>query len=182
MLALAVTTHLLPRLDPDANGAGRLTKIRAQAVSRASCRRVAVGLGAPARMRAVAPEDLGRNVDALLATESVLAEVGEAVIGACHLMHGYERTADAVVVSFADEIEVALDAPDDFKSALQELAARRGGGVGYEVVDRSGPPHDPRFAVEARVAGLARGRGEGRSKKEAEQEAAREALTELRGA
>jgi len=182
VLALAVTTHLLPRLDSDAYGAGRLTKVRAQAVSRASCRRVAVALGAPSRMRAVAPEALGRNVESLLATESVLAEVCEAVIGACHSTHGYGLAAEAVVEAFATEIEVALDAPDDFKSALQELAARRGGGVGYAVVHRSGPPHDPRFAVEAHVGGTARGRGEGRSKKEAEQEAAREALTELREA
>ena len=33
VLALAVTAHLYPRLEPDRFGAGRLTKIRAQAVS-----------------------------------------------------------------------------------------------------------------------------------------------------
>ena len=41
VLALAVTTHLYPRLEAERYGAGRLTKIRAQAVSGRSCRAVA---------------------------------------------------------------------------------------------------------------------------------------------
>ena len=41
VLALAVTTHLYPRLEAERFGAGRLTKIRAQAVSGPSCRAVA---------------------------------------------------------------------------------------------------------------------------------------------
>ena len=41
VLGLAVTTHLFPRLDADRFGPGRLTKIRAQAVSGRSCRAVA---------------------------------------------------------------------------------------------------------------------------------------------
>ena len=65
---------------------------------------------------------------ALVETERVLASVIEAVIGACYLHAGYERTAEAVVEAFAPEIEDALEHPVDFKSALQELlagAARR---------------------------------------------------------
>src|SRR6202165_3073725 len=45
VLALAVTAHLYPRLEAERFGAGRLTKIRAQAVSGRSCRAVAVRLG-----------------------------------------------------------------------------------------------------------------------------------------
>jgi ribonuclease-3 len=41
VLALAVTAHLYPRLEAERFGAGRLTKIRAQAVSGPSCRTVA---------------------------------------------------------------------------------------------------------------------------------------------
>ena len=47
VLGLAVTTHLFPRLDADRYGPGRLTKIRAQAVSGRSCRAVAERLGGP---------------------------------------------------------------------------------------------------------------------------------------
>ncbi len=56
MLGLAITTHLYPRLEAEAYGAGRLTKIRAQAVSGRSCRAVAERLGVPERLRAAAPE------------------------------------------------------------------------------------------------------------------------------
>ena len=52
VLALAITAHLYPRLEADRFGAGRLTKIRAQAVSGRSCRDVADRLGLPERLRA----------------------------------------------------------------------------------------------------------------------------------
>ena len=119
MLSLAVTTHLYPRLAAESHGAGRLTKIRAQAVSGRSCRRVAERLGLPERLRAAAPPDAGEAAtNALVRTERVLASVIEAVIGACYLAYGYERTAEAVVEAFTPEIENALVSPADFKSAL----------------------------------------------------------------
>jgi ribonuclease III len=83
------------------------------------------------------------------------------------------------VDAFSEEIEAALEESEDFKSQLQERLAQRGETVNYEVVEEEGPPHDRRFAVEARVNGRTLGRGGGRSKKESEQEAAREALAEM---
>ena len=98
VLGLAVTTHLYPRLAAESHGAGRLTKIRAQAVSGRSCREVAERLGLPERLRAAAPPEAGEAAtNALVRTERVLASVIEAVIGACYLAYGYERTAEAVV-------------------------------------------------------------------------------------
>jgi ribonuclease-3 len=181
VLALAVTTHLYPRLDAGRFGAGELTKIRAQAVSGRSCREVAVRLGIPERLRAAAPAGSAPAAEALIATERVLASVIEAVIGACYLHYGYEDTAAAVVEAFVPEIDQALDSPADFKSALQELLAQRGDLVSYEVVDERGPPHDRTFLISAKVAGVEAGRGTGRSKKDAEQEAARVALEALTG-
>ncbi len=61
-------------------------------------------------------------------TERVLASVIEAVIGACYLPVGYERTAAAVVEAFTPELEQALEHPVDFKSTLQERLAQRGDG------------------------------------------------------
>jgi len=174
-----VTTHLYPELDEDAFGAGRLTKVRAAAVSGRSCRRVAVALGVPDRLRAAAPASAVHDVERLVRTERVLASVIEAVIGACYLHHGFEATAPAVVDAFAEEVERALHVPVDHKSALQERLAQRGATVTYQVVEEDGPPHDRRFEVAANVNGRVLGRGAGRSKKDAEQEAAREALEEL---
>lgn len=176
MLSLAVTTHLYPRLEAERFGAGRLTKIRAQAVSGRSCMQVAERIGMPERLRAAAPGGMGQNAAALVRTERVLASVIEAAIGACYLAFGYEETAAAVVEAFAPEIEEALEHPVDFKSALQERLARRGELVSYAVTDEDGPPHDRVFTVEASVSGVEVGRGQGRSKKDAEQEAARVAL------
>jgi len=177
VLGLAVTTHLWPRLQADTHGAGRLTKIRAQAVSGRSCRAVAERLGLPERLRAAAPQDArGPAAEQLAQTERVLASVIEAVIGACYLAFGYEETAEAVVEAFQPEIEMALDSPADFKSALQERLARRGALVAYRVTAEEGPPHERIFEVAAVVGGEEVARGSGRSKKDAEQAAAEAAL------
>jgi ribonuclease III len=179
VLGLAITTHLFPRLDPETYGPGRLTKIRAQTVSGRSCRAVAERLGVPDRLRAAAPPAAAPTVEALIATERVLASVIEAVIGACYLQYGYDTTAVAVVQAFEPEIEQALEHPVDFKSTLQERLARRGETVSYAVVDETGPPHDRTFTVSAQVAGQQLATGIGRSKKDAEQQAAQSALLEI---
>jgi ribonuclease-3 len=179
VLALAITAHLYPRLEAERFGPGRLTKVRAQTVSGRSCRAVAERLDAPERLRAVAPADAKPAAEALLTTERVLASVIEAVIGACYLTFGYEETAAAVVEAFRPEIDDALEHPVDFKSALQERAARRGGLVSYAVIDEQGPPHDRVFSISATIGGVELGRGIGRSKKDAEQEAAQAALEAL---
>lgn len=173
VLALAVTAHLYPRLEAERFGAGRLTKIRAQAVSGVSCRAVAERLDLPRRLREAAPEG---SAAAHVITQRTLASVIEAVIGACYLNAGYERTAEAVVEAFTPEIEGALEHPMDFKSTLQELLARRGSVVAYEVTAENGPPHERVYEVAAQVDGEVVGTGSGRSKKHAEQEAARVAV------
>jgi ribonuclease-3 len=180
VLGLAVTTHLFPRLDADRYGPGRLTKIRAQAVSGRSCRGVAERLGVPERLQEAAPKSAAPGVESLVSTERVLASVIEAVIGAVYLQFGYDTTAQAVVEAFAPEIENALEHPVDFKSALQERLARRGELVDYEVVEEKGPPHDRTFTVSATIKDVEIGSGTGRSKKDAEQEAARTALDSMR--
>ena len=179
MLSLAITAHLYPRLEAERYGAGRLTKIRAQTVSGPSCRAVAERIDVPQRLMAAAPEGSEQSAEALLRTERVLASVLEAIIGACYLHAGYERTADAVVEAFSPEIEHALEHPLDFKSALQEQVAQRGGMVVYSVSAELGPPHDRTFEVVAMVDGRPVGTGSGRSKKHAEQQAARMALEML---
>jgi ribonuclease-3 len=179
VLALSVSAHLYPRLNAEHFGAGRLTKIRAQAVSGRSCRAVAERLDIPARLLAAAPDQALPATETLVRAERVLASVIEAVIGACFIAFGYERTSVAVVEAFTPEIEDALERSVDFKSTLQEFLARRGTVVVYDVVQEEGPPHDRVFSVSALVGGEELGRGRGRSKKDAEQEAAQAALGAL---
>lgn len=186
VLSLAVSTHLYTQ-EGDRFGAGRLTKVRAQAVSGRSCRRVAEDLGVPQRLRTAAQERAasgrgGQSAAELVRSERVLASITEAIIGACYLEFGYEATAPAVVEAFSREIEEATQHPLDFKSALQELLARRGDVVAYVVTAENGPPHDRTFEVVARVEESDVGWGTGRSKQEAEQAAARAAIEALEDA
>jgi ribonuclease-3 len=176
VLGLAISSDLFPRFAQA--GAGRLTKLRAQAVARQACAEVARALGLPEMLRAAAG-DGGRSADELVDSDRVLASVCEAVIGAVYLAHGYETTAPAVVSAFAAQVEEALESPDDFKSLLQERLARRGDVVEYVIVREDGPPHARNFESVAQVEGEEIGRGAGKSKKAAEQSAALAALTAM---
>jgi ribonuclease III len=180
VLSLAVSTHLYPRFER--YGAGRLTKVRAQAVSGPSCARIARALGVPDELRGNAPEEATvRSAAMLVESERVLASVCEAIIGAAFLAFGFDRTAPAVVRSFAGEIDEALEHPIDYKSVLQERLARRAEVVNYRTVDERGPAHDRSFVAVAEVGGEELGRGAGKTKKGAEQEAALHALDRLDG-
>ena len=133
----------------------------------------------PERLLESAPGDTGQSPDALIASDRILASICEALIGAAYLAFGWEGVAPAVVASFQDEIEQALENPVDFKSELQERLARRSEVVDYEIASEDGPPHDRRFVALAMVAGPELGRGDGKTKKAAEQSAAERALDRL---
>ena len=179
VLGLAVAEELYSRFPR--SDIGRLTKVHGHAVSGRACADVGVALALPQGLRDASPmAGEGIGPDELIASERALASVTEAVIGACYLSYGFERTAAAIVKAFAGQIELASDTLLDFKSALQEELARRGTTVSYVVVRETGPPHDRRFEVAAAVADEVLGQGSGRSKKDAEQAAAAEALEQIR--
>jgi ribonuclease III len=177
VLSLAVSNHIFPRFPR--YGAGRLTKLRAQAVSRQACAEVARALDVPDRLREAAPKGTGKSAETLIESDRILASVCEAVIGAEYIAFGFERVGPAVVSAFDEEIDRALEHPEDFKSVLQEKLARRSEVVIYRIDQEEGPPHDRSFLAVAEVKGEEIGRGEGRTKKSAEQEAAFKALETL---
>jgi ribonuclease III len=181
VLGLAVAAEVFARFP--AVDSGRLTKIHNQAVSGVSCAAVGRQLGVPQMLGEAEPEAGGAGIPAqtLLGGERPLPEVTEALIGACFLAYGFEETAAAVAEAFQPRIELAAETRIDFKSALQELLARRGARVSYEVLTEAGPPHERTFEVAALLAGEEVGRGSGRSKKAAEQVAAEAALERLDG-
>ena len=181
VLGLSVAGELSRRFPEIA--AGGLTKIHNQVVSGVSCAAVGRLLEVPAMLRANEPEGVTAAIPAevLLEGERPLPEATEALIGACHVAFGFEATSAAVAAAFGPRIELASETRIDFKSALQELLARRGARVSYEVTAATGPPHRRTFEVAAFVDSEQVGAGEGRSKKAAEQVAAEEALRELGG-
>lgn len=184
VLGLSIADELY-RVLPDEN-AGTLTKILNQTVSGTSCATVGNAIGIPDLLIAADPGDGDRNGNRtparlLLEGSRPLPEITEAMIGACYLEFGFARTAGAVVAAFGPEIERARHRRTDFKSALQEWAARDGLEVAYRVDDASGPAHARVYSVSVLVDGETAGRGEGRSKKAAGQAAAAEALGRLAG-
>lgn len=181
VLGLSVASELVDRYP--AVDAGGLTKIHNQAVSGVSCAVVGRELGVPEMLSENEPDDVTAAIPAevLLDGERPLPEATEALIGACYLAFGFKRVAPAVTAAFEPRIEHASETRIDFKSALQELLARRGARVSYEVVAATGPPHRRTFQVAAVVDSERVGTGEGRSKKAAEQLAAEQALAQFGG-
>jgi ribonuclease III len=181
VLGLAVATSVFESFEKLA--AGGLTKVHNQAVSGVSCADVGLQLGVPEMLRANEPEGMVAAIPAevLLEGGRPLPEATEALIGACYVAFGFERTAAAVAEAFEPRIELASETRIDFKSALQELLAQRGARVTYEVTAATGPPHRRTFEVAAIVESARVGTGKGRSKKAAEQIAAEEALAHLGG-
>lgn len=180
VLGLVVGADLFDRFPR--SDIGRLTKIHGQAVSGRACAEVAHWLGVPELLAARRERtgEVGITVAELLASERAMASIVEALIGAVYLDRGLEAVAPAVLAAFEPQIEHASKTMLDFKSALQELLARRGELVTYVVAEEDGPPHDRRFVVEATVDGAVLGNGSGASKKAAEQAAAADALAALK--
>ncbi len=170
VLGLAVTDHLMARLP--ASSEGELAKVRAAVVSAPTLARLAQQLGLGADLRLGRGESLSGGA----AKPSILADAVEAVFGAVYLDAGWE-TARALVLrhllALIDEAAAAGPGGHDYKTRLQELAARHFDGAPVYTLSETGPDHEKRFTATVHLEGVALGRGEGSSKKQAEQEAAR---------
>lgn len=175
VLGLVVTDHIY-RAYPDLPE-GELAKVRAAVVNAGVLAEVAAELDLGAALL------LGKGEDASGGREkpSILADAMEAVIGAVYLDGGWEAAYELVMHLLGDRIAEAAAGPggQDFKTRLQELAARHFDQLPrYDVVDE-GPDHAKRFFATVHLGGRPRGHGEGRSKKQAEQAAARTAWEAL---
>jgi ribonuclease-3 len=175
VLDLLVGEYLLealPRADE-----GQLTLIRSRMVGATFLSSVGRDLELKRYVRTGRSLDLseeGRTLD------SILADVFESLVGAVYLDGGLEAVRDLVHRTVLDSFGEPDGSDQDSKSRLQQLCQKRGLGMPrYEVVHRSGPPHDPTFLVRAELEGAFLGQGEGRSKKEAQGEAASDALERL---
>ncbi len=176
VLGLIVTDHIF-RTWPELPE-GELAKVRASVVSAAALAEVAEELDLGAAL------SLGKGEDASGGREkpSILADALEAVIGAAYLDGGWLAAATVVLGLLRERISEAAAGPggQDYKTRLQELAARHFEDLpGYQLTD-DGPDHAKRFYATVSLGGTPQGTGEGRSKKQAEQAAARVAWEHLR--
>lgn len=107
------------------------------------------------------------------ASENMIGDAVEALIGALYLDGGLERARNFLSRRPREAAREQLDP----KSRLQILCQERNGPTPYyELLQRKGPEHDPVFIVRALLDGKELARGRGTSRKAAEQVAARTAL------
>lgn len=167
-----VVTQFVYREYPDL-AEGELAKVRAAVVNAETLAEVAADIGVgPALL-------LGRGEDTSGGREkpSILSDAMEAILGAVYLDSGWDVVRDCILGLLRARIEDAASGPGgrDFKTRLQEAAARHFDQMPRYTVRHDGPDHARQFFAEVKIDGAVRGRGEGRSKKQAEQVAAHEA-------
>jgi ribonuclease III len=117
-----------------------------------------------------------RNED-VLENDSILGDAFEAIMAALWLDGG--REAATYLFNFAWEVGTATPSQHrNPKSALQEWAQKKGlPPPAYQVLERDGPDHAPRFMVEVQAGGKS-AKAEGTSKQNAERAAAIALLNE----
>ena len=112
---------------------------------------------------------------------SITADAFEALLAAIYLDSGenFDEVGRFLLPFIADEIEFITETGVfvDYKTTLQQIVQQANTEkLEYVLVGESGPDHNKKFSVEARLNSNVIGRGEGKTKREAEQIAAHEAL------
>ena len=192
VLGLAVTELLYHRF-PD-RSEGELTRMRASLVSRQRMAALGVELGLDEHLL------VGRSAEQNGARRkpALMANAAEAVMAAIYLdanaagKDGFREVRrlleqklvkpELAILEAALKLDGGRGALRDAKTLLQERVQARGvGRLRYADIEQTGPAHQRRFKVEARIEG-AGGKisvlasAEGASKKEAQQKAAELAL------
>jgi ribonuclease-3 len=145
-------------------------------VSRETCAEVGRAIGLPTHAR------LGRQAldDGAADSDNVLGDMIEALLGALYLEAGLDAASAFVRRHWETLLDRQHGAPKHPKSALQEWAAANNRKPpDYELVERSGPHHAPRFLVRVSIRGMGDAQAEGTSKQEAETAAAKALLDKV---
>ncbi|HEU4961313.1 MAG TPA: ribonuclease III [Sphingomonas sp.] len=174
VLGLAMAEWLFELFPDEPEGA--LSKRLNALVTGPACATVARAIGVGPHLR------LGKQArdDGAADSDNVLGDVMEALIGALYLEAGLEPARAFIRRAWGERVHSHAKAPQHPKSALQEWAAAHNRKPpAYEVIDRSGPHHAPRFTVRVTLGKLAEATATGASKQEAETEAARVLLEQV---
>jgi len=177
VVGLVVTDRLYVTFPDEPEGA--LAKLRSAAVRSESLATLARDLAIGDAVLLGHGETKSHGAD----KDSILADTFEAVIGAIYLELGFaaaydvvERLFDPLLPTLAHQ-GVALD----YKTSLQELAAKQFGELPVYTLDSEGPEHQKQFVAQAWLNDTLYGTGTATSKKQAEQQAAESAYRTLIG-
>ena len=177
VLDLIVTEILFERF-PDENE-GFMTKLRSKIVKGDS---LAV-LSSKMQLGSVVEVGERAKGQGIEYSNSVLADIFEALIGALYKDKGYQKTFDFVseIIHKYINIKDLVRTHDNYKSLLLEYAqANKLSIPKYKVVSEKGPAHDKIFEIQVSINDDVLGNGVGKNKKTAEQVAAKGALVRLK--
>ena len=174
VLGLTVA-HWLYTAFPD-EPEGQLSRRFNSVVTGHACAEVAraLGVGPHLRLGKQARDDGGAESD------NILGDVTEALIGALYLDQGLLAAEAFIHAHWHMLVEGQEKAPRHPKSELQEWAAAHNRRPpAYELIDRSGPHHAPKFTVFVNLGSAGDATATGASKQEAETAAAAALLEKL---
>ena len=167
VLGLAVATWLYERFPNEPEG--KMSRRYNALVARETCAMVGRAIDLPRHIR------LGKQAreDGANWSDNVVGDVVESLMGALLIDAGLEKAEAFVRKVWAPYLDSQGKAPKHPKSALQELAAARNWAAPeYEVSQKSGAHHAPRFTVRVSIKNIGEASAEGSSKQEAETAAA----------
>lgn len=151
---------------------GELTKLRASIVCEPSLARCAQVISLGSFLRLGHGEDAtgGRN------RASITSDALEALIGAIYLDGGFANAKEFILRFVLNDLENKKLFYDS-KTILQEIVQRDfPDPLVYDLISESGPDHDKKFTVRARIGAVSYGEGVGHTKKAAQQVAAYETI------
>jgi len=173
-----VIANLLFEKFPDSDE-GDLSRLRAHLV----CKRALAELAKDAKLSALLKLGAGEKKSGGHFRDSILADCLEAIIGAVHLIKGFEFTAKFIKSLYEKPLNNLPDMDElkDPKTRLQEyLQSRQIDVPNYIVLKEWGEGNNKRFSVKCIIHELdASSEGEEKSKKKAEQLAASNLLESL---
>lgn len=156
---------------------GELSQLRSQLVDASSCAHYLQKLDLADYILLGRGEALSEGK----AKVSILADVFEALIGACYLDGGPASVRKMISTHFNAEIEAAIGNPSrNYKAELQDYSQKKWQKAPvYKIAQESGPDHAKVFHIAVYLDDREAGMGIGVTKKEAEQRAALEALSQI---
>ena len=173
VLGLVMAEWLLERFPEEQEG--ELGPRHAHLVSRKVLALIADAAGLSQTL-AMAPNEARAGVGSLA---NVLADAMEAAIGALYLDGGLDPARRFVRAAWQPSMEAVKAPPKDPKTGLQEWLMARGRALPiYEMVERSGPSHEPEFVISVAACGQT-GTGRAGSKRVAERLAAADLMERL---
>ncbi len=173
VLQLVLTEHLFRKFPNSPEG--RMTKLRAQLVSRQALAQFATNL----KLGHYILLGKGEEASGGRKRPSTLADALEALVGAIYLDSGYDSASGLVLRLFEQGIGTVSESDEEGnpKGTLQETLQSLGNEAPrYLITGESGPDHRKVFHAQVVWRGTILAQGRGKSKKEAEVRAALEAL------